>query len=119
MRARYSAYALGDVPYLLATWHPSTRPSRLVHDPGRTWTRLEVVSRSGGGLFDAEGRVGFRAHSERRGRADVLAEDSRFVREAGRWLYVEGTRLVPPGSLGRTRATGLRSAGPSPSTGPT
>lgn len=90
MRSRYSAYALGDDAYVLVTWHPSTRPARLVLDPQRRWTGLEVVSRSGGGLFDAEGRVGFRARSERRGRAEVLAEDSRFVREGGRWLYVGG-----------------------------
>lgn len=28
MRSRYSAYVLGDEPYLLATWHPDTRPGR-------------------------------------------------------------------------------------------
>ena len=27
MRSRYSAYALGLTPYLLSTWHPSTRPA--------------------------------------------------------------------------------------------
>jgi SEC-C motif-containing protein len=90
MRSRYSAYAVGDTDYLLATWHPSTRPTRLALDPERRWTRLEVVDRSGGGLFDDTARVAFRAHSQRRGRAEVLAEDSRFVREGGRWLYVDG-----------------------------
>jgi uncharacterized protein YchJ len=29
MRSRYSAYALGLEEYLLATWHPSTRPEKL------------------------------------------------------------------------------------------
>ena len=29
MRSRYSAYVLGHEPYLLATWHDSTRPSSL------------------------------------------------------------------------------------------
>jgi len=27
MRSRYSAYGLGLIDYLLATWHPSTRPA--------------------------------------------------------------------------------------------
>ncbi len=88
MRSRFSAFAVGDPEHLLRTWHPSTRPARLDLDGGRRWTRLEVLTRSGGGLFDAEGRVEFRAHSERGGRVEVLHEDSRFVREGGRWLYV-------------------------------
>ena len=88
MRSRFSAFAVGDAGHLLRTWHPSTRPDGLDLDRARHWTRLEVLARSGGGLFDAEGRVEFRAHSERGGRPEVLREDSRFVREGGRWLYV-------------------------------
>lgn len=33
MRARYSAYVRRDVAYLLASWHPSTRP------PNCRWTK--------------------------------------------------------------------------------
>ena len=29
MRSRYSAYVLKDVDYLLASWHPGTRPAAL------------------------------------------------------------------------------------------
>ena len=29
MRSRYSAFVRGDVPYLLMTWHASTRPVTL------------------------------------------------------------------------------------------
>ena len=90
MRSRYSAYAVGDSAYLLSTWHPSTRPSRLRLDPDQSWTRLEVLARTGGGLFDAEGVVEFRAHAQRRGRPETLHERSRFVREGGRWWYVAG-----------------------------
>jgi len=32
MRSRYSAYALGLLDYLLATWHPSTAPGDLELD---------------------------------------------------------------------------------------
>ena len=35
MRSRYTAYVVGDRSYLLATWHPSTRPTRLELDPAR------------------------------------------------------------------------------------
>ena len=83
MRSRYCAFAVGDAAYLLATGHPSTRPARLVLDPGARWTGLEVLS-SRGGLLDAEGEVVFRA-SHTRG---VVEERSRFVRDAGRWSYL-------------------------------
>src|SRR3712207_6007800 len=61
MRSRYSAFAVGDPAYLLATWHPSTRPRELTVDPAVRWTGLDVLGTSGGGLFEAEGTVEFRA----------------------------------------------------------
>ncbi|MBN9756275.1 MULTISPECIES: YchJ family metal-binding protein [unclassified Pseudonocardia] len=86
MRSRYTAFVRGDRAYLLASWHPSTRPRRLRLEPGSVWTGLEIVARSGGTMFETEGTVEFRAH-----RTDgVLAERSRFVREDGRWFYVDG-----------------------------
>lgn len=83
MRSRYSAYAVGDRPYLLQTWHPTTRPPGLDLD-GTRWTRLEVLAATGGGLLETEGTVRFRAHFG----GGVLEEHSRFVRDAGRWVYV-------------------------------
>ncbi|MBW4717643.1 SEC-C domain-containing protein [Saccharothrix sp. SC076] len=89
MRSRYSAFALGEADYLLATWHPSTRPATLDLDPDQRWLRLEVLDRTDGGLFHTTGTVEFRAIYRWRGRRDELREHSRFVRENGRWLYVE------------------------------
>ncbi|MEJ8280060.1 YchJ family protein [Pseudonocardia spirodelae] len=86
MRSRYTAFVRGDAAYLLASWHPSTRPRRLRPEPGSVWTGLEIVDRAGGSMFATEGVVEFRAH-----RVDgVLHERSRFVREDGRWFYVDG-----------------------------
>lgn len=90
MRSRYTAFAVGDEAYLLQTWHPSTRPRRLRLDPDDRWTRLEILASDGGGLLDSAGTVEFRAHRSHRGRDDVLHEHSRFVREDGRWSYVDG-----------------------------
>ena len=42
MRSRYSAFVRGDAAYLLATWHPSTRPASLDLEPGLRWLGLEV-----------------------------------------------------------------------------
>jgi SEC-C motif domain protein len=88
MRSRYAAFAVGDEAYLLQTWHPRTRPRRLRLDAQDQWTRLEIVGGSGGGLLEQTGTVEFRAHRSTCGRADVVQENSEFVREDGRWSYV-------------------------------
>ena len=88
MRSRFTGYAVSDLDYLLATWHPATRPASLDLDADLRWTRLEVLHRSAGGLLDSRGVVAFQAHYLDRGRAGVLAETSTFVRDAGRWSYV-------------------------------
>ncbi|PPK93113.1 SEC-C motif-containing protein [Kineococcus xinjiangensis] len=88
MRSRFSAFAVGDGPYLLRTWHPSTRPAELDPDPDVSWVRLDVLGGSGGGFLDAEGVVEFRASYRSAEGRGVLHERSRFVKEGGRWLYV-------------------------------
>jgi len=93
MRSRYSAFALGDAGYLLATWHPSTRPRTLDLDRDIRWTGLDVVAATGGTLLGSEGTVEFRAHYLVRGRAGAQHEDSRFVRHGGRWRYLDGVSL--------------------------
>jgi SEC-C motif domain protein len=90
MRSRFSAFAVGDDRYLLATWHATTRPPRISFDSTQTWTRLEILSRTGGGFLDAAGTVEFRAHYERAGLPGNQHENSHFVREGGRWYYVAG-----------------------------
>ncbi|WP_425320677.1 YchJ family protein [Actinoplanes regularis] len=87
MRSRFSAFALDHLGYVLDTWHPDTRPADVESDPDLRWVRLEVLESSGGGLFDAEGFVEFRAHYREGGRPGVLDERSRFVRHEGRWVY--------------------------------
>jgi SEC-C motif-containing protein len=87
MRSRYSAFALDDVAYVLRSWHPSTRPADVEPDPGLRWVGLEVLETSGGGLFDAEGAVEFRARYRDGGRPGELRERSRFVRHEGAWVY--------------------------------
>jgi SEC-C motif-containing protein len=90
MRSRYSAFAVGDAGYLLATWHPSTRPAALDLDPGIRWLRLDILGRTGGGMLDSVGTVEFTARYRMGpGRAGEQHERSRFVREGGRWFYLD------------------------------
>jgi len=89
MRSRYSAFVRDLNRYLLATWHPSTRPATLEPNPeGLRWLGLEVRRSL---MQDADhGTVEFAARSKLGGKAQRLHETSRFVREGGRWFYLDG-----------------------------
>jgi SEC-C motif-containing protein len=89
MRSRYSAYAVGDADYLLRSWHPSTRPHSLELDPDVRWYRLDILATSRGGMLDADGVVEFRAHYKAPDGAGKQHETSRFVRDAGAWVYFD------------------------------
>jgi len=93
MRSRYSAFAVGDRAYLLASWHSTTRPAAVDLDPRIRWIGLEVLGTTGGTLLATEGTVEFRAHSVVDGAAGSQHEDSRFAREDGRWRYLDGVPL--------------------------
>jgi len=89
MRSRYAAYVLDELDYLRATWHPHTRPAELTPNPaGLKWLGLEV--RRAAQQDDTHATVEFIARSKLGGRARRLHETSRFVREGGRWFYVDG-----------------------------
>lgn len=89
MRSRYSAYVLQLEHYLLATWHPDTRPTSLdLADDTTKWLGLEIKRHETDGdhaivEFIARHKVGGKAHR--------LHETSRFARENGHWLYIDGT----------------------------
>lgn len=94
MRSRFAAFARGDAGYLRASWHPSTVPADLSVGDGTVWRRLQIVDAVRGGVDDADGVVEFRASfRDAEGGGGVLHERSRFVREAGRWLYLDGDIL--------------------------
>jgi SEC-C motif-containing protein len=89
MRSRYSAFALGLTGYLIATWHPSTRPQTLESDPpGLKWLGLDV--RRQAMTHPPHATVEFVARSKLGGRAQRLHEVSRFAFEGGRWFYLDG-----------------------------
>lgn len=94
MRSRYAAYVLQRAPYLLATWHPTTRPSSLDLDsaPQPRWLGLAVKRHEGQGEDGAI--VEFVARYKIGGRAYRLHETSRFVREQGDWFYLDGEMSV-------------------------
>jgi len=86
MRSRYAAYVLRIGSYLLSTGHSSTR--RAIPDrDSLKWLGQQVKHHQETGdtamvEFVARYKVGGKAHR--------LYEVSRFVREDGRWYYVDG-----------------------------
>ncbi|MVU80312.1 hypothetical protein GPX89_24070 [Nocardia sp. ET3-3] len=90
MRSRFSAFAVRDEDYLLRSWDPETRPADIDFDPGLRWDRLEILSATAGGPFHTEGTVEFRAHYRAHGTPGELHENSRFRRDQGAWVYLDG-----------------------------
>ncbi len=96
MRSRYSAYALAQADYLLATWHPSTRPAKLdfASQPKMKWILLTILQTVAGGGEDDTGMVEFDARFTINGKAEVMHEKSEFVREQGRWYYLKAQNAI-------------------------
>jgi len=92
MRSRYSAFTLGDLAYLEASWHPDYLPADLAIDDSIRWLGLEILS---GSQQTERALVEFEARFLRQGRVDAIHESSRFVCEQGRWLYTDGDMLAP------------------------
>ena len=102
MRSRYTAYTRRDEAYLRATWHSSTRPADAIVDGDEKlqWLGLEVKSALRLRQRKAElpqqqdenrDSVEFVARYKVNGRAHRLHEVSRFVRDDGRWFYLDGS----------------------------
>ena len=94
MRSRYTAYVLKDAAYLLATWHPDTRPGSLDFDQESPpqWLGLAIKRHLQIDAHHAE--VEFVARYKINGRGFRMQETSRFEWIDGRWLYLDGD-LVP------------------------
>ncbi|NIY46743.1 YchJ family protein [Cedecea colo] len=96
MRSRYCAYVMQDAEYLLATWHPEARHETLRADisasfTGTQWLGLTIFEEANG-LSSNEGYVSFVARFADQGRESAVIERSRFLKESGRWYYIDGTR---------------------------
>jgi len=89
MRSRYSAYVFGLEPYLLATWHPDTRPAALNLDEDQAiqWLGLQIKQAK---TTDTTATVNFVARYKVGGKAHRLCELSQFVRKQNVWYYVTG-----------------------------
>jgi len=89
MRSRFQAFRDGDADWLLASWHPSTRPATLDLSDNPRWRGLQIIEVVAGGPNDDRGVVEFRAtFLVPAGGVEIMQERSEFVRENGRWYYL-------------------------------
>lgn len=90
MRSRFDAFRGGDAQWLLASWHPTTRPSEIDLTENPQWRGLQIVDVVDGLPGDEMGVVEFRAtYVTASGSVAVHHERSRFVRDDARWYYLE------------------------------
>jgi SEC-C motif-containing protein len=101
MRARYSAYALGEVDFILKT-HTSDagkdvdRKSTEAWSKHSKWQGLEIVSTEGGGPKDETGVVEFVARYKVKNVGIEHRERAKFEKHGGKWLFAEGEQIAGP-----------------------
>lgn len=90
MRSRYTAYAVGDDAYVLATWDEATRPAVLFEEGEARpkWILLRVTDAKPVAEGADTGEVTFTATARTSQGAMRLSERSLFQRKDGRWFYV-------------------------------
>jgi SEC-C motif domain protein len=108
MRSRYTAYSQGNVDYLIATLHsksrqPADRSILLQSVQTMRWMGLRIVRTQRGQAQDKRGTVEFVAlyqpvpmnDLQNMGVTNQLHERSHFIKESGKWFYVDGDILPP------------------------
>ncbi|MTH46300.1 YchJ family protein [Intestinirhabdus alba] len=96
MRSRYSAFVMKNADHLIRSWHPACGAARFRDDiiagfADTEWLGLSIFGQS----TDEDGTTGyvsFVARFREKGRTGAIVERSRFLKEEGRWYYIDGTR---------------------------
>lgn len=105
MRARYSAFAHQEMPYLLETLHPGQRSDYDEEGAAKwaresDWTGLEIVEVTGDPATDNSGSVEFRASYRRNGERMEHHERAEFRKTNGIWYFFDG-KMVTAGQFRR------------------
>lgn len=109
MRSRYSAYALRDSAYLLASWDARKRPTVIDFSAETAqWQALNIIRCKKGGIGDSTGVVEFKAIYLQDGAEHFLHEISNFVKTGTRWLYLDG--VIKAAGRSPVETTGGRNA---------
>ena len=105
MRARYSAFAHQEMPYLLETLHPGQRSDYDEEGAAKwaresDWTGLEILDVKGDPATENSGSVEFRASYRRNGEKQEHHELAEFRKSKGIWYFFDG-KMVSAGQYRR------------------
>lgn len=101
MRARYTAYATGNIDFVERTIHPSGRAG-FDRESARQWAEksqwhgLEVLNSVDGKEEDVQGTVEFIARYSQENEMTDHHELALFRKESGQWTFVDGRLLRQP-----------------------
>ncbi len=101
MRARYAAYALGEVDFVLASHTPEAgkdvdRAQTEAWSKNSKWLGLEVLSTEGGGAEDTTGTVEFVAKYKVKNVTLEHRERAKFEKHGGKWLFADAEPIAGP-----------------------
>jgi len=115
MRSRYSAFALGEVDWIMASHHPDTvgeidRDEVEQWSASSEWLGLRIRETEGGESGDDTGTVTFRARYKVQGRQVDHVEHAHFEKDGASWRFHSvleeedggGPELVPVGPSSTT-----------------
>ena len=99
MRARYSAFAAGEIDFIVASTHSSTRrdvdiPYTTEWSRNSTWQGLQILETKD--VNENKTLVSFEAKFTQEGNEQTHREKSVFEREDGHWRFVTGDELKNP-----------------------
>jgi len=95
MRARYTAFVIGEIDFIMATVSPSKKSEydrKSVEEWSRStdWTDLEIVSCKDGGVEHESGEVEFIANYRDKDTMKKHHEHASFVKIKGAWYFEDG-----------------------------
>ena len=101
MRARYTAYATGDIDFVIRSHHPKTaesvdRQATETWSKSAEWLGLEILATEFGGANDEAGFVDFLARYKMRGVTVPHRERAQFEKHEGKWYFVDGKEIKSP-----------------------
>ena len=94
LRARYSAFTLGEVDFILNSHHSRTRAEiqrEEIEDWSKNskWLELKIIQVEGGGKTDTQGNIIFGAYYQADGKNHEHLEKSFFEKENGEWKFLD------------------------------
>lgn len=98
MRSRYVAYCKANGNYLMLsqsirTRDLTTKAETIKWAKSVKWIKLDIISTSAGRENDTTGQVEFKAHYKYKLFNRCIHERSNFIKEEGKWVYLNGTHL--------------------------